>query len=340
MRDYAQFRPQFWTEGSTGRELREYPLARLVASYLFTNQHSNMIGLYYLPIPLIAHELAMTPEALREELQRVIEVEFCAYDDRTEYVFVFNGARDQIGRTLKARDKRVQGVLSLLEQHRRSPYFHDFLRRYWVPYNLGTYLPKELLQGPSGLPLKALPEAPPKALPSQDQDQDQDQEQEQEQEKEGAAEGASGWKAGSDRVDVLYDAPGPELEPGEPEPEHNWRTTEELVRRRFTLYFTEKRGGPPTWTPKNAQHLRTVAGWVDEKNGDTEAIVERVLQGYFRSTFGRSVNYAIGGLASDVQQFFAPTSNGKGFLRSVREESAAPVTVRKAANLFGPAKGM
>lgn len=50
MRDYAKISPKFWI-GETGREMRELGLpARALAFYLMTSPHSNMLGIYYLPI--------------------------------------------------------------------------------------------------------------------------------------------------------------------------------------------------------------------------------------------------------------------------------------------------
>ena len=59
MRDYAKISPQFWI-GSTGRKLRDAGLeATLVALYLLSNPHANMLGLYYLPQLYIALETGL-----------------------------------------------------------------------------------------------------------------------------------------------------------------------------------------------------------------------------------------------------------------------------------------
>ncbi len=50
MRDYAKVSPRFWL-GETGRELRKAGAeAQVVAFYLMTSPHANMLGLYYLPV--------------------------------------------------------------------------------------------------------------------------------------------------------------------------------------------------------------------------------------------------------------------------------------------------
>ncbi|ENO4828451.1 DNA-binding protein, partial [Escherichia coli] len=56
MRNYATISPQFWL-GETGRKLRKSgPECMVVALYMMTSPHSNMLGLYYLPVLYIAHE--------------------------------------------------------------------------------------------------------------------------------------------------------------------------------------------------------------------------------------------------------------------------------------------
>ena len=56
MRDYARISPRFWT-GKTGKQIKEHSSDHVaVALYLLSSPHSNMIGLYYLPILYIAHE--------------------------------------------------------------------------------------------------------------------------------------------------------------------------------------------------------------------------------------------------------------------------------------------
>jgi hypothetical protein len=57
MRDYAIAHSRFWT-GDTGKLLRR--LGRdyqVVGFYLFTCHNANMIGLYYLPLPTLCHEV-------------------------------------------------------------------------------------------------------------------------------------------------------------------------------------------------------------------------------------------------------------------------------------------
>ena len=58
MREYSKITPQFWL-GSTGKKLRGHTEAQIVATYLLTSPHANMLGLYYLPKMFISHETGL-----------------------------------------------------------------------------------------------------------------------------------------------------------------------------------------------------------------------------------------------------------------------------------------
>lgn len=162
MRDHAIVSPKFWT-GETGRFLRKHPDAQRLALYLLTCPSSNMIGLYYLPIPTICHELSMTPEGASKALRRVSEGGFAAYDEVAEVVFVFEMARFQVGERLAPKDNRIKAVERQLETFAKSRFYKDFLNRYAEPYGLSSRSPFEGGRKP-----------PPTPLRSQDQDQDQE----------------------------------------------------------------------------------------------------------------------------------------------------------------------
>src|ERR1700753_2240226 len=110
MRDYGKIVPTFWTRGS-GKALRDNPIARLAALYVMSAPSANMIGIYYLPLPTLAHELGVPLEApsrgplegasgppsggprgglqgVRDVLDRLAEEGIAFYDDVEELVWV------------------------------------------------------------------------------------------------------------------------------------------------------------------------------------------------------------------------------------------------------------
>lgn len=163
MREYGKVSPQFWI-GKTGKALRGNPNAQLLALYLMTSPHANMIGVYPCPIVYMAHETGMTIEGASEALRCLIEVDFCTFDADDEYVFVHEFAAHQVGESLDPKDKRCKGVENELFKVPKNQCWQAFTARYAVSYNL--QIPAEKASHS---------EAPSKPLASQEQKQEQKQ---------------------------------------------------------------------------------------------------------------------------------------------------------------------
>lgn len=161
MRDYGKVNGNFWI-GRTGRSLRGNHEAQIVALYLITSPHSNMIGLFHCPIAYIANETGLSTQGATKGLRCLIDVGFCTFDADIDFVFVHQMAKHQIGETLKETDKRCPGVLNQLALTPDGPCKQAFIRRYSDAYNLGLEVDfDELEEGaPKGLP--SPPEAPTK----------------------------------------------------------------------------------------------------------------------------------------------------------------------------------
>ena len=136
MRNYAKISPQFWI-GSTGRKLRDAgPEATLVALYLLSNPHANMLGLYYLPQLYIAHETGLGIEGASNGLRMASEAGFCDYDADSEVVFVYEMARFQIAERLEPPDKRCTGIqreYDALPNNLFLPNFYEKIRGRFSP---------------------------------------------------------------------------------------------------------------------------------------------------------------------------------------------------------------
>ena len=136
MRDYAKVAPQFWT-GRTGKALKVAgPESVIVAMYLMTSPHANMIGLYHCPLPYIAFDTGLGIEGASKGLASCIEAEFCQYDEASEYVFVREFAKYQLGDELDPKDKRCVGVSNELAKIPKSLLHNSFRAHYAVPYHL------------------------------------------------------------------------------------------------------------------------------------------------------------------------------------------------------------
>jgi len=136
MREFTKISGQFWI-GHTGREFRRLGLeCQVTALYLLSGPGANAIGLYYLPLPTMAHEIGLSMEKTRKALQQLVDLKFCVYDEISETIFVFNMARHQIGPRLKREDKKVVWVRREVEKMRSSPFFDNFLEIYGDRYQL------------------------------------------------------------------------------------------------------------------------------------------------------------------------------------------------------------
>ena len=159
MRDYGKVSPQFWV-GRTGKSLRGDLEAQVVALYLMTSPHANMIGVYYCPVEYIAKETGLPIEGASKALQSLIDSDFCTYEEGSEAVFVHRMAVFQVGETLQPKDLRVKGVLREWSNIANPQLRQAFADRYAAAYHLPTGQKSE---------------APCKPLASQEQEQEQEQ---------------------------------------------------------------------------------------------------------------------------------------------------------------------
>src|ERR1700683_2607553 len=136
MLKYAKISPQLWI-GDTGRQLREAGSeALLVALYLLSNPHANMLGLYHLPTSLIAHETGLASEGASKGLRWAIEAGFCSYDESSEMVFVHEMARYQIADQLVPTDKQYAGLQRDYDGLPNNPFLAMFYEKYATAFHL------------------------------------------------------------------------------------------------------------------------------------------------------------------------------------------------------------
>lgn len=173
MREYAKISPRFWIN-ELGRKIRKLGGdAQLISLYLLTNPHANMIGVYYLPINLIAHETGLSYEIAAKALLNLCEIEFCSYDEVSEYIWVHDMALDQIAAQLKPQDNRVKAIREAFDALPKLPFIQAFYDKYESRF---------CLQSQSEL-LSAL-DAPLHLLQSQEKEKEKEKENEKEKEKE------------------------------------------------------------------------------------------------------------------------------------------------------------
>lgn len=167
MRGYGKIGPKFWI-GSTGKKLRTAGAeAQVVALYLMTSPHANMLGLYYLPQMFIAHETGLGFEGASKGLASAIEAGFCEYDEASETVWVMEMAKYQIADELSGKDLRIKGVQNEYDSLPTNPFLSRFYDMYATAFCMSNKRDSEqVLVSPS--------KAPPKPLASQEQEQEQE----------------------------------------------------------------------------------------------------------------------------------------------------------------------
>lgn len=166
MRDYGVVSPRFWI-GATGKALRGNAPAQVLALYLMTSPHANMIGVFHCPLIYMAHETGLGMEGASKALQSLIEAEFCTYEESSETVFVHRMAAFQVGDQLSEQDKRCKGV----EREWNNIPSRQIQQAFFAIYSAAFHLPKQSKKTRGT-------EAPSKPQRSQEQEQDQEQDQE------------------------------------------------------------------------------------------------------------------------------------------------------------------
>jgi hypothetical protein len=153
VRDYGVVSPKFWI-GGTGKALRGNMEAQIVAIYLMTSPHANMVGVFYCPLDTIAKETGIPIEGASKGLHSLIEAGFCQFDKDSEEVFVCRMAAYQVGEQLEPKDNRCKGIARELERVMSDRLKSGFRAMYSVAF----HLPAPTLKTPApASPLQAPP---------------------------------------------------------------------------------------------------------------------------------------------------------------------------------------
>ncbi|MGJ7552631.1 hypothetical protein ACSFBI_01430 [Variovorax sp. RB3P1] len=179
MRDYAVVPTKFWIT-PLAKSLRGNPAAQVVALYLLSGPHANMIGLYHLPVAYIAQDTGIPIEGASKALSSLSEAGYCTFDEQADVVFVHGMAPEQIGPGLALADKRTKAVLREWMAVQSDSLRREFHRRYAEAYHLPPMPGGDQLDQEATKPLAAPIEAPSMPLGSQDQEHGQEHDHRQE----------------------------------------------------------------------------------------------------------------------------------------------------------------
>jgi hypothetical protein len=107
-----------------------------VISYLKTSPHSNMLGLFWQPIPYMGFETGLGEHGAAKGLQDCIDVGFCDFDSSSRMVWVFDMAAEQIGETLSPKDHRCKGVQNTYDALPENRFLGAFYDRYATAFHM------------------------------------------------------------------------------------------------------------------------------------------------------------------------------------------------------------
>ena len=136
MAAFANIRPSLW-RSSKVRQLEG--IEKLIAIYMMTNEHFNMIGLYRLPISLIDSDIALGLAQITAAIERLTDVGFCKYDHDHEVVWVVDMAKTQaIGGAPKPNQKQCKGVANIITRlyEEEYPFIEDWLQLHHKRFKL------------------------------------------------------------------------------------------------------------------------------------------------------------------------------------------------------------
>lgn len=159
---YGVIYPEFWT-GTTGRGLRTRGKdAQLLALYLMTSPHANMLGLYHLPPVYVRQESGLSARAWAAATAALEAETFAFYDAASEFVWVREMARFRMGLgpdrpTLDSQDKKAIGAQRIYAALPANAFLGTFYDRYHKALHL-----RKRREGPQPVVLPSPFEAPSK----------------------------------------------------------------------------------------------------------------------------------------------------------------------------------
>lgn len=169
MREYAIVPSKFWIT-PLAKSLRGNPIAQVIALYLKTGPHANLIGLYYCPVAYIAQDTGIPFEGALKALASLSKAGYCTFDEHADVVFVHDMAPEQIGSALAPADKRTKAVLrewSAVPSERLRRAFH---RLYAEAFHMPPMPEIDNLNQEASKVVASPIEVPLEALQSQDHD--------------------------------------------------------------------------------------------------------------------------------------------------------------------------
>ena len=138
MRSYGTIPTDFWLD-DMGSDIKGNAAAMVLCCYLMSSPHSNMIGIYRLPIEYVKVDTGLAEEIIRDALATLRAAQWAFYDEGAKTVWIPTFAAVQVAKELKPKDKRILSIQREVEKATHEEFKKLFLERYAEAYHLSPF---------------------------------------------------------------------------------------------------------------------------------------------------------------------------------------------------------
>lgn len=132
-RKFAKIKPNIWRSSKFRQMSAE---AKLLGIYLMTNDYFQMVGIYRLPRYFMSKDTSLDQVSSEKALNELIALDFCQYDDDSEFIWVVDMALSQVADNPNAKQlKGAKDELARLHED-ECPFVETFVEKYSVVFSL------------------------------------------------------------------------------------------------------------------------------------------------------------------------------------------------------------
>jgi hypothetical protein len=139
MKSFSKLYSDFWINYDNSAVLGTGVDGQLMAVYLQSNTHQNMLGAYYLPLLYISSDLKLSVKKVHAALKKLCKMNYCKYDDKTQHVWVCNLVSEQVGEEVDIKDNRIKALQAIWTS---LPSKLEFLEEIYNKYHNAFHLEK------------------------------------------------------------------------------------------------------------------------------------------------------------------------------------------------------
>jgi hypothetical protein len=140
-REYGKVSAGLWTGERVPAFAGLSGTGKLVALYLVSSPHANMLGLYRLPLAYLAADTGLTRAESEDALKELTEAELVSYSVEQQFVWVRYFIPTQVltdATGLNANDKQSIHAQRVFDSLAGVPFRNDLLEAYGPSLNLHT----------------------------------------------------------------------------------------------------------------------------------------------------------------------------------------------------------